>query len=154
MEIEIINGRRRNSSDNPSSMVITEWRWVDLVTESQPSFDVTTQNLQRVETLSQGALTISWSIVAKTQAEQDTYADAQAKKTAVDTGFDTGLGYSLAVEDHDQNAFSRLIQLMTVSGKPDAYIVPIKDISGTTHTITFGDLKTVLIQYGQYCMTL
>jgi hypothetical protein len=70
------------------------------------------------------------------------------------TGYDTGLGYYLGVEDGDQIAFTKISSGLMLLGVPDAYPMEIKDTTGQMHAVTFGQFKVIMSGYIPYCYSL
>lgn len=59
-------------------------------------------------------------------------------------------GYTLALEEKDQNAFTRLLTLLNTAGAPNEMPTEITDKDGVIHSVTVGKLKQILVQYGLY----
>lgn len=63
-------------------------------------------------------------------------------------------GFVLALEEKDQNAFTRLLTLLTVAGVSDSAPTQISDKDGRLWSVTVGRLKQILVQYGLYYQTI
>jgi hypothetical protein len=57
-------------------------------------------------------------------------------------------GFSLATAESDQNAFTRLLQLLGIAQAPDEMPVTIADAEGQKHTVTVARLREILVGYG------
>lgn len=73
-----------------------------------------------------------------------------AFQVARDAGFNTGLGYSLGLQDQDRADFTSLLTLLTAAGAQDEMETSIADTEGVLHPIKVGALKPLLVQYGLY----
>ena len=124
-------------------------KWLQDIQQSQPAYDSATQRLERVtifDVPNETALE-SWTVVDLTQSEINALAPAY---------FETADSppIKLAVEEEDQNAFSRMNTLIDLSGMAGTDTVTIKDIDGNTYDITVNDFKATMVLYGQHCYTL
>lgn len=63
-------------------------------------------------------------------------------------------GFVLGLEEKDQNAFTRLLTLLSVAGAPDSAPTQISDKEGKLWSVTVGRLKQILVQYGLYYQTI
>lgn len=124
--------------------------WLIEVKEARPAYDIDTQKLVRYVTydVDNETVTEGYNVVDLTQAEIDARIPDHYETVAPLSGI------KLAVEDHDQNAFSRMLNLVNQAGMADEDIVTIKDVYGITHPITVADFKSIMIPYGQYCYTM
>lgn len=145
--------RRKKASDKITDSIIL-WKWVEVVKEEQPEYDTATQKLISKEEVVGDSLVTSWTIVDKTQEEQELYMTEQARQETLNKGFDTGRGYSLGIDTEDQNAFTRLLTLLREANASDTQDVIIKDKDGVKQTITYGELRSLMIDYGLYCQQL
>jgi len=57
-------------------------------------------------------------------------------------------GFFLATAESDQNAFTRLLQLLGTAQAPDEMPVTIADADGQKHVVTVARLKQILVGYG------
>jgi hypothetical protein len=57
-------------------------------------------------------------------------------------------GFSLATTVEDQNAFTRLLTLLTTANAPDGFETTISDASNNLHSLTFGRFKEIMLSYG------
>ena len=146
--------RKRSDEQIDTDKKLLLWKFVDRKTEPRPKFDIKTQTLESNTKLVDGVWTTSFTAVDLTEEQKQSIKNDSMKADALSNGFDTGLGFSLAVDEKDRNAFTQLMVLLRESGAPDVYEVTIFDKDKVPHKIKYGDLKPVLVQYGQYCMTL
>ena len=65
--------------------------------------------------------------------------------------YETEDGVRLGIEDDDQNAFSRLLNLIVLSEFADDVEITIKDIYSVMHTITVYEFKNIMKLYGLHC---
>jgi hypothetical protein len=72
----------------------------------------------------------------------------------VEQGFDTGLGFSLRLQDRDRTAFSQRKQLLdtavALGQAQETDTSMIADTDGNRHEVDYGQLTTILLQYGFY----
>jgi CO dehydrogenase/acetyl-CoA synthase gamma subunit (corrinoid Fe-S protein) len=57
----------------------------------------------------------------------------------------------LGIEDEDQNAFSRLLNLINLSEFTDSTEIEIKDINSEMHSVTVLQFKEIMKLYGLHC---
>lgn len=123
-------------------------KWLIEVKEARPAFDSLTQKLKRLpinyDVANETVTTQSWEVVALTQEEIDSKLPAH-----VDIG---GIKYD--VSEQAQNAFTRMMSLIDHAGMAPTDEVAVKDVLGTSHTITVQDFNSDMIQYGLHCYTL
>lgn len=141
--------RKKLSSDTSFTNVIL-WKFVDFVTDDVPTYDASTHKIQTNEAYDGVNWKRSYTVVEKTQTEKEAYINRQTLLS----GYDTGDGYSLAIDESDQNAFARLLTFLREAGISDDTDVTIKDNAGIKRTMTYAELKTLLVQYGLYCQQL
>lgn len=65
--------------------------------------------------------------------------------------YETEGGIRLGIEDEDQNAFSRLLNLINLSEFTDSTEIEIKDIYFEMHTVTVLEFKEIMKLYGLHC---
>jgi len=68
---------------------------------------------------------------------------------AVADGFDTELGYKLAMQDRDRAQVVQLLVLYRESGAPDSTELQIADVDGQLHTVTLAQFRQLAIGLGQ-----
>ena len=116
------------------------------VTEARPTYDSATHKLVKDEvnynTIDKTA-TKSWSVVALTQAEIDDRTPAH-----VDIG---GIKYDTS--ETSQNAFTRMMTLVSNAGMALTDEVAVKDCLGVSHTLTVEQFNADMVQFGLYCYT-
>jgi hypothetical protein len=116
------------------------------VTEAKPTDDSATHKLVKdainYNTIAKTATT-SWSAVALTQAEIDERTPAH-----VEIG---GIKYDTS--ETSQNAFTRMMTLVTQSGMASTDNVDVKDCLGVSHTLTVEQFNADMVQFGLYCYT-
>jgi len=116
------------------------------VTEARPTYDSATHKLVKDEvnynTIDKTA-TKSWSVVALTQAEIDERTPAH-----VDIG---GIKYDTS--ETSQNAFTRMMTLVSNAGMALTDEVSVKDCLGVSHTLTVEQFNADMVQFGLYCYT-
>ena len=116
------------------------------VTEARPTYDSATHKLVKDEvnynTIDKTA-TKSWSVVALTQAEIDERTPAH-----VDIG---GIKYDTS--ETSQNAFTRMMTLVSNAGMALTDEVAVKDCLGVSHTLTVEQFNADMVQFGLYCYT-
>lgn len=115
-------------------------------------FDPATQKLQLVENANLRTkpkkFQKKFEVVALTQEELDAIA-ARPKPY-----FETSAGYQLNISDESQNAFSRMLNLITLQEMADTDMVQISDYLGNHHDVSVADFKAILKEYGAYCYSL
>ena len=116
------------------------------VTEARPTYDSATHKLVKDEvnynTIDKTA-TKSWSVVALTQAEIDERTPAH-----VEIG---GIKYDTS--ETSQNAFTRMMTLVSNAGMALTDEVAVKDCLGVSHTLTVEQFNADMVQFGLYCYT-
>jgi hypothetical protein len=130
----------------PSNHIMLEYADAD-----QPVFDASTQrveaNQQRTVDLDNNKYLRTWNVVDKTQQE--------IHFEAIETGYLVEPeGFTLALQENDQNAFTRLLTLLSVAGVSDDTSTIIADKDGVLRTATYGRLKEILTAYGIYYQQL
>lgn len=63
-------------------------------------------------------------------------------------------GFILGLNEDDQNAFTRLLTLLSVSQAPDSMKTQISDKNGQIWSVTVGRLKEILVSYGLYYQSI
>jgi hypothetical protein len=116
------------------------------VTEARPTYDSATHKLVEdainYDTVNKTA-TRSWSVVALTQAEIDERTPAH-----VEIG---GIKYDTS--ETSQNAFTRMMTLVSNAGMALTDEVAVKDCLGVSHTLTVEQFNADMVQFGLYCYT-
>ena len=116
------------------------------VTEARPTYDSATHKLVEdainYDTVNKTA-TRSWSSVALTQAEIDERTPAH-----VDIG---GIKYDTS--ETSQNAFTRMMTLVSNAGMALTDEVAVKDCLGVSHTLTVEQFNADMVQFGLFCYT-
>lgn len=117
------------------------------ISDPQPTYDSRTQKVEKTETIDTDANTITsgWNVVALTQQEIDDRTPSH---------YTTAGGIKLAIEEQDQNAFSRMNTLIDLAGMAGTDNITLKDVFGDTHSMTVSDFKTEMVAYGNHCYTL
>ncbi len=81
-----------------------------------------------------------------------------AFNVAIQNGFDTGLGFKLAIGDADRNAFTQMLVLINTAKEKgvitDESPQTIADIEGKTHTVSTAQFTSLMLAYGSYYKTL
>lgn len=77
-----------------------------------------------------------------------------AFQVAIQNGFDSGLGFTLALGDADRSAFTQMLVLVTTA-KEEGLITDdtpqtIADIDGKPHTLSTGEFTRLMLAYGAY----
>jgi len=121
-------------------------KWLLEVKEPAPAYDSTTQRLETFTTIDveNETVTKGYNIIDLTQGEIDAKVPAH---------YETEAGIKLAVSEIDQNAFTRMMTLISTAGMPDEAELAIKDCFGVSHPITVGQLKIDMVAYGMHCYT-
>lgn len=116
------------------------------VTEARPTYDSNTHKLVEdainYNTIDKTA-TRSWSVVALTQAEIDERTPAHVEINGIK--YDTS--------EVSQNAFTRMMTLVSQAGMADTDEVSVKDCLGVSHTITVSQFNADMISFGMFCYT-
>ena len=116
------------------------------VTEARPTYDSATHKLVEdainYDTVNKTA-TRSWSVVALTQAEIDERTPAHVKIGGIK--YDTS--------ETSQNAFTRMMTLVSNAGMALTDEVAVKDCLGVSHTLTVEQFHADMVQFGLYCYT-
>lgn len=125
-------------------------KWLIEVRELQPSYDPDTQKVKRLpvsyDVVNETATIESWEVVDLTQEEIDAMIPLHFEYNSN--------GIKLAVETHDQHAFSDLLVLVNESGMLESDTLAIKDVFGTSHTVAVSAFREMIVPYGLYCYTL
>ena len=116
------------------------WYWFDSLDEACAELGMTTEERQAYEA---GLPTPSNSSDA-----------AKVFADAVKAGFDTSMGFKLALADADRNAFTQMLVLvntaLSVGVITQATPQTIADIDGVPHTVTTLIFIGLMLQYGAY----
>jgi len=114
------------------------------VTEARPTYDSATHKLVEdainYDTVNKTA-TRSWSVVALTQAEIDERTPAHVEISGIK--YDTS--------ETSQNAFTRMMTLVSNAGMALTDEVAVKDCLGVSHTLTVEQFNADMVQFGLYC---
>jgi len=114
------------------------------VTEARPTYDSATHKLVKdavnYDTINNTATT-SWSAVALTQAEIDERTPAHVEISGIK--YDTS--------ELSQNAFTRMMTLVSNAGMLDTDEVAVKDCLGVSHTMTVSAFNADMVQFGLHC---
>ena len=114
------------------------------VTEARPTYDSATHKLVEdainYNTIDKTA-TRSWSAVALTQAEIDERTPAHVEISGIK--YDTS--------ELSQNAFTRMMTLVSNAGMLDTDEVAVKDCLGVSHTMTVSAFNADMVQFGLHC---
>ena len=73
---------------------------------------------------------------------------------AIEAGYDTGLGYTLALTEKDRSQFVSMLVLLREANAPDDMMTEIADNTGTLHQLSVQALRQLLVNYGAYYQTL
>lgn len=68
--------------------------------------------------------------------------------------YEASTGIKLATGEQDQNAFSRLVNLVEISQMEPGAMLVIKDAAGEKHQLTVSQFRDLMKEYGAYCYTL
>ena len=116
------------------------------VTEERPTYDSNTHKLVEdainYNTIDKTA-TRSWSVVALTQAEIDERTPAHVEINGIK--YDTS--------EVSQNAFTRMMTLVSQAGMADTDDIAVQDCLGVSHTITVSQFNADMISFGMFCYT-
>ena len=114
------------------------------VTEAKPTYDSATHKLVKDavnHNTVDNTATTSWSVVALTQAEIDERIPAHVEISGIK--YDTS--------ELSQNAFTRMMTLVSNAGMLDTDEVAVKDCLGVSHTMTVSAFSADMVQFGLYC---
>ena len=134
----------------PDNLVMLEYADAD-----RPTYDSATQKLvastERSVDVDANKYIRTWSVVDKSEDE----ISNESFFTALQDGYLVEPeGFTLALQESDQNAFTRLLTLFSVAGVSDTTETSIADKDGVLHTVTYGRLKEILTGYGVYYQQL
>lgn len=134
----------------PSNLVMLEY-----VDGDKPSYDSATQKLvastERTVNVNTNKYIRAWSVIDKTEDE----ISNDSFYTALQEGyFVEPEGFTLALQESDQNAFTRLLTLLSIANADNELETSIADKDGVLHTVTYGRLKEILTGYGVYYQQL
>jgi hypothetical protein len=77
-----------------------------------------------------------------------------AFNVAIQNGFDTGMGFKLAIGDADRNAFTQMLVLVNTAKEKgvinDTTPQTVADIEGKPHTVTTAQFTGLMLAYGAY----
>jgi hypothetical protein len=126
------------------------------VTRPVPDYDAATHRLQSSPAhadLETGEWVLSsYEQVELTEEEiaaREAEAVAAAKADAMLAPYEvTPEGFSLATAETDQNAFTRLLQLLGTAQAPDEMPITIADVEGQRHEVTVARLREIMVGYG------
>lgn len=94
-------------------------------------------------------------VVSSWKEEKVVKSSAEILQDSVSAGFKVEPeGFVLGLREDDQNAFVRLITLLSVAGAPDSMDTQISDKDGKLWNVTVGRLKQIIVQYGMYFQAL
>lgn len=94
-------------------------------------------------------------VVSSWKEERAVKTGAEILRESINAGFKVEPeGFILGLENEDQNAFVRLLTLLSVAGAPDSMTTKISDKEGKLWNVTVGRLKQIVVQYGMYFQTL
>jgi len=114
------------------------------VTEAKPTYDNATHKLVKdavnYNTVDNTATT-SWSIVELTAEEVAERIPAHVEIS--------GIKYD--VSELSQNAFTRMMTLVSNAGMLDTDEVAVKDCLGVSHTMTVSAFNADMVQFGLHC---
>ena len=114
------------------------------VTEAKPTYDSATHKLVKdaiVYDVPNLQAVQGWSAVALTQAEIDERIPAHVEISGIK--YDTS--------ELSQNAFTRMMTLVSNAGMLDADEVAVKDCLGVSHTMTVSAFNADMVQFGLHC---
>lgn len=152
------------TTDDPPQFV----RWMDASTntkagfsvvpriaQDRPEYDAATETLTPTQTVTLDAVTEGWTITAlpEDDVKHITYI------SALDAGYTVpGLGITLALQEHDRNAFTGLLTLVNeaVSAglQTESDLVTIANLNGAPHAVTIAQLRGIMLGYGNHLATL
>ena len=141
----IVTGRPHPTSDGsrPPNLA-DDIHILEEVTEARPTYDSATHKLVEdainYNTIDKTA-TRRWSAVALTQAEIDERTPAHVEISGIK--YDTS--------ELSQNAFTRMMTLVTNAGMLDTDEVAVKDCLGVSHTMTVSAFNADMVQFGLHC---
>jgi hypothetical protein len=121
-------------------------KWLLDVKEAKPTYDSATQKITKNDTaydVVNESATDAWTVTALTAEEIDDRTPAH-----VDIG---GIKYDTS--ETSQNAFTRMMTLVTQSGMASTDNVDVKDCLGVSHTLTVEQFNADMVQFGLYCYT-
>ena len=112
-------------------------------TEVKPTYDSATHKIEKTTTVDvpNNTITKGWSVVALTQAELDERIPAHVEISGIK--YDTS--------ELSQNAFTRMMTLVSNAGMLDTDEVAVKDCLGVSHTMTVSAFNADMVQFGLHC---
>jgi hypothetical protein len=132
---------------------------IPLVKLPKPEVDVLTQYVEPKLVWYEDRVERDWEIKEIPPGDPEEIAEQEARKAAklaliektkilfapyvVDPE-----GFSLATQENDQNAFTRLLTLLNTAGAPNEMETSIADINNVVHNITVGRFKQIMVVYG------
>ena len=140
--------RRAWGSEDKTQMIqglADNIKWLIETTQDKPTYDSMTHKLEKaiVYDVANEEARTEYSVVALTQAEIDERTPAHVEIN----------GIKFKTDEESQNAFSRMMTLVTSAGMADTDTVDVKDALEATHTLTVAQLKANLVSYGMFCYT-
>lgn len=134
----------------PSNLVMLEYADGD-----RPTYDSATQKLvastERTVDVDANKYIRTWSVIDKSEDE----ISNESFNTALQEGYLVEPeGFTLALQESDQNAFTRLLTLLSVAGVSNDASTMIADKDGVLYGVTYGRLKEILTGYGIYYQQL
>ena len=144
----IVTGRPYPTSDGsrPPNLA-DDIHILEEVTEAKPTYDSATHKLVKdavnYNTVDNTATT-SWSVVELTAEEVAERIPAHVEIS--------GIKYD--VSELSQNAFTRMMTLVSNAGMLDTDEVAVKDCLGVSHTMTVSAFRADMVQFGLHCYTI
>jgi len=140
--------RRAWGSEDKSQMIqglADNIKWLIETTQDKPTYDSMTHKLEKAtvyDVVNEEART-EYSVTALTQAEIDERTPAHVEISGIK--YDTS--------EVSQNAFTRMMTLVSNAGMALTDEVAVKDCLGVSHTLTVEQFNADMVQFGLYCYT-
>ena len=119
-------------------------KWLLDVKEVKPEYDSSTHKIEKnvtaYDVINESA-TDSWTVTDLTQAELDERIPAHVEISGIK--YDTS--------ELSQNAFTRMMTLVSNAGMLDTDEVAVKDCLGVSHTMTVSAFNADMVQFGLHC---
>ena len=140
--------RRAWGSEDKTQMIqglADNIKWLIETTQDKPTYDSMTHKLEKatVYDVANEEARTEYSVTALTQAEIDERTPAHVEISGIK--YDTS--------ETSQNAFTRMMTLVSQAGMTDTDKVAVKDCLGVSHTITVSQFNADMISFGMFCYT-
>lgn len=91
------------------------------------------------------------ALIDKSEEEQIAAQKKSAYDSFISSGFNTGLGFNMAVAKDDQTAMANMMTALKNKAPANDSLWTIKDISGQKHEVTYSQFKDLCGDYFDYC---